>query len=217
MKSIQRCLCALIVPLAVGVSLVTTGTSFAQPTIAIVRVDGGDGSITTDNPGPDGSAWGAAAFRFLQDGLEKASDLLADFDQVQVWVRGDDSVPVDFEYRPDQGANQSGDPRTRSFNMHANVFLYGGFDTTMTDLAERNPARFVTILTGDIGTQDDILDNSFHVVTAGGAAINLENCLLEGFIIEKGRAVEEVQFVHIGLLGGAGRSRPAMAAAVILS
>ena len=50
--------------------------------------------------------------------------------------------------------------RTISFTMGPGVHLYGGFAGTETDLTQRSPQQNETILSGDIGLQNDQNDNS---------------------------------------------------------
>jgi hypothetical protein len=73
---------------------------------AYVRVDGDNGSA---NPLQHGSAWGSAAYKYLQDALAWAEDLVQqpEWDDAEVWVAATDEWP----YRPDLGANQQQGPR----------------------------------------------------------------------------------------------------------
>jgi hypothetical protein len=65
---------------------------------------------------------------------------------------------ADGTYKP-----TSGTERSVSFVVPAAVAVYGGFAGGETDLAQRNCAVNVTVLSGDIGTDDDAADNSYHV------------------------------------------------------
>ncbi|MCA9951437.1 MAG: hypothetical protein KDE48_17430, partial [Anaerolineales bacterium] len=83
-----------------------------------------------------------------------------------------------------------GSNRTDSFNLVADVGVYGGFAGNETDRDARDWATNPTILSGDIGTPDDNSDNSYHVVYAEGAAgtVITSTTILDGFTITKGHA-----------------------------
>ncbi|MGB0432165.1 MAG: choice-of-anchor Q domain-containing protein, partial [Bacteroidia bacterium] len=71
-----------------------------------------------------------------------------------------------------------------AFYLKGGVEMYGGFAGTETTLGQRNLTN-TTILSGDIGTADDDIDNSYHVIisineTATG--------VLDGFTISSGNA-----------------------------
>lgn len=63
--------------------------------------------------------------------------------------------------------------------------LYGGFAGTETARDDRDPAAHVTILTGDLGTEGETSDNSYHVVYASGVDTS---AVLDGFTITGGYA-----------------------------
>ena len=92
-------------------------------------------------------------------------------------------------YRPSPGN------RDESFNMRPGVSLYGGFAGTETDRSQRDWAKHVTVLTGDLA-KDDVVDgsgltttikgdNSYTVVTAVNAGVD---AVLDGFVITGGDA-----------------------------
>jgi hypothetical protein len=70
--------------------------------------------------------------------------------------------------------------------MKPNVDVYGGFAGNETSLAQRDHRMHVTILSGDIGTQGDNADNSYHVVVAGSTVT--ETAALDGFVVTGGQA-----------------------------
>ncbi len=72
--------------------------------------------------------------------------------------------------------------RIKSFELPDSVWLYGGFAGTESELNERVPRDYPTILSGDIGTQGEASDNSIHVVIAGN------HTSLDGFTITGGNA-----------------------------
>lgn len=73
--------------------------------------------------------------------------------------------------------------RNKTFWM-PNIKFYGGYDSanTQTDTSKRNVEIHKTILSGDIGVQDDNFDNSYHVVTA------YKNTIIDGVTVSDGRA-----------------------------
>ena len=77
------------------------------------------------------------------------------------------------------------DNRNLSYEIISGVAYYGGFPTDGGDWSERNPAVNPTILSGDIGVEDDTSDNSYHVVYAYNVA---ETTILDGFTITGGYA-----------------------------
>jgi hypothetical protein len=76
------------------------------------------------------------------------------------------------------------DDRTISFVMGPGVAIYGGFAGIETTRDQRNWVTNQTILSGDIGTQDNNSDNSYHVVVGANGAT------LDGFTITGGNANE---------------------------
>jgi len=99
----------------------------------------------------DGTSW-ADAFVDLQNAVEKA------FEGDQIWVAEGTYKPTDTN------------DRYFSFQMHEGVALYGGFDATETDPNQRDPnlSKNVTILSGDIGVENDANDNTYHVLSLIG-------------------------------------------------
>lgn len=127
----------------------------------IVYVD--ENSQATD---PDGTSW-ATAFTSLQEALSK----IECYEATQVWV-------ADGTYTPTSGSD-----RTVSFELIGGVSLYGGFSGNESDVSERDYTVNVTILSGDIGTENDSSDNSYHVL------IGADSATIDGFTISGGYAV----------------------------
>lgn len=111
----------------------------------------------------NGTSW-ENAFTDLQDALSAA-------------IPGDEIWVAKGIYYPTDGKD-----REISFKMVESVFLYGGFAGTETEKGERDFEKNETILSGDIGTKDDISDNSYHVV------IGADNAELDGFTVADGNA-----------------------------
>jgi len=155
------------------------------PTIYYVDVDA-VGSAT-------GSSW-ANAFLTLQDAL-------------QVAVAGDQIWVAQGVYYPDMGNGQTDNDRSASFNISADVALYGGFDpgAGVETMDARDWGVYVTVLSGDID-QDDIADadgivssttdirgaNSYHVVYLDGTSETgtaiAGTTIIDGFVITAGLA-----------------------------
>ena len=149
-------------------------TSGIAASNCIVRV------AETGNDANSGNSW-TQALRAVQRGLDSASSLISKSvcPTVEVWVAAGTYTPSQLANSNDAGAD---DARAATFQLIANVGLYGGFAGTESARADRNIAANVTILTGDIGTPGDTTDNSYHVVTGvtGGT--------LDGFTITGGWA-----------------------------
>ena len=92
----------------------------------------------------------------------------------EIWVKAG-------TYKPTKDNN-----RAATFYLPSGVKIYGGFAGTETDLSQRNIARNMTTLSGDLGMAGWMNDNSYHVVSSGSCA---EECgTLDGFTIISGYA-----------------------------
>ena len=111
----------------------------------------------------DGSSW-ANAYTDLGDALN------AKVPYDEVWVA--------------QGIYKPGIVRSAKFIIPPNKQIYGGFAGTELIRSERDTTINQTILSGDLGTENDYSDNAFHVV------VPLQNSILDGFIIRDGNASE---------------------------
>jgi hypothetical protein len=85
----------------------------------------------------------------------------------EVWVAAGTYVPGYGTYRYE------------SFVLPSGVKLYGGFDGNEISLNERDPGINITILSGDIGTEDSLYDNTRHIITID----NSFNNIIDGFEI----------------------------------
>ena len=103
----------------------------------IFRVDGTNGTCAGN-----GSGWGAAAFKYLQDALAQAPQAPPGS---QIWV-------AQGIYYVDQDcANPDGTgDRVSTFQLVERVWLLGGFDGMETEAGERDPVAHVTILSGAV-------------------------------------------------------------------
>ena len=141
--------------------------------LSVLFVDGDAGS------GGDGASW-ATAFDDLQAALDSAGVFNADGDSGndvdQIWV-------AEGTYRP-WDELESGDPRSATFRLVDGVALYGGFAGTEALLSEREWTAHETVLSGDLGSEDDISDNAYTVVFCDTAI----EATLDGVSIVKGNA-----------------------------
>jgi len=117
----------------------------------------------------DGATW-ANAFLKLQDALDIATS------GNEIWV-------AEGTYKPSKKTDPE-KSRTATFMLVDGVEMYGGFDGTETSRNQRDWTDNETVLSGDIGTPDDVSDNCVHVVTGNGDA----NTIIDGFVITKGNA-----------------------------
>ena len=81
-----------------------------------------------------------------------------------------------------EGTYLPGDVRPSSFILPPNIAVYGGFSGNETSRNERNASAHLTVLSGDIGTPNNVIDNSYHVV------IPSTGSTLSGFTIRDGNA-----------------------------
>ncbi len=138
-----------------------------------------EGAVLYVRPGGtgDGASWAAAS-----------ADLAAVLEGA---VSGDEVWVAAGTYRPHAAS------RDVAFTLKDGVALYGGFVGIETDLDERDPATNVTILTGDLASNDHFIaatgydgttgnDNSYHVVYAPASVT--ASAILDGFTVTGGNA-----------------------------
>ncbi len=128
----------------------------------------------------DGSSW-ANAFTNVQSAITAANCFYGN----QIWVaRG--------TYKPTSGTN-----RDAAFTMKNKVAIYGGFIGNETQLTQRNWRLNQTILSGDIGVQNDINDNAYHVIFNNANGLD-STAILDGFIVRDGNAFKGEYFGNRG-------------------
>jgi hypothetical protein len=126
----------------------------------------------TTNGKKYGGEW-ANAFSSVQDALQLAA---CNESISQIWVKGE-------TYYPTESTNQS-----LSFNLSDGLSLYGGFAGGESLLSARDPMIHQTVLSGDIGLPGNNIDNTLHVVVADNISVP---AIIDGFVIEKGNAVND--------------------------
>ncbi|MCB9351762.1 MAG: hypothetical protein H6573_30355 [Lewinellaceae bacterium] len=139
----------------------------------------------------NGSSW-ADAFTDLQDALRAA------YPGDQVWV-------AEGVYYPTSCNPCTDADREIAFTSRNGVELYGGFAAVEDQLNQRDVEANPTILSGNIGIQNDSTDNSYRVVLLKNVA---SKTLIDGFTIEEGNADRAFGFSFGGglYIDGAGGS-----------
>jgi hypothetical protein len=135
--------------------------------------------VDAEAPGTvhDGTSWGTAMLT-LQDALAAAGS-------------GDEIRMAAGVYKPDRGGTATAGSREASFMLKPGLKILGGFAGYGQPRPDaRDPAAYVTILSGDLKSNDqwgilNLNDNSYHVVV--GPADGLP-AVLDGVTITSGNA-----------------------------
>jgi len=141
--------------LAAGALVGPAGGSSLTGSIIYVKADAAGAN--------DGSSW-QDAFNDLQAALAVAES------GDQIWVAAG-------TYKPTTGAD-----RTATFELKEGVALHGGFAGGETERDQRSRDLGRTVLSGNIGSSDELEDNSYHVVVGANGA------LLDGLTVTGGCA-----------------------------
>jgi uncharacterized repeat protein (TIGR01451 family) len=159
-----------IILVILGVVLVQAN-ELKQPTADVVYVDASAAGAN------DGTSW-ENAYTDLQSALTTA------ISGTHIWVAAG-------VYKPTAVITD----RIATFELVDGVALYGGFPTGGGTFDDRDPDTNLTVLSGDIDSNDLAVpaadtsqimgNNSYHVVTGGGAG---PTAILDGFIISGGQA-----------------------------
>ncbi|WP_460474350.1 ELWxxDGT repeat protein, partial [Emticicia fontis] len=144
----------------------------------------------------NGTSW-QNAYTSLQSAIENSCA------GTEIWIaRG--------TYHPSLLPQDSTDNRYKTFQLEAELLIYGGFRGDETLLSERDVAANPTILSGDFNNDDAIsgegntlsitnnTENAFHVVLIGGP---VSGGVIDGLIIKGGNASGSVNSVN-GFSGG---------------
>lgn len=142
--------------LAMALTFTSAGRVSAIQSTLFVKWDAGGSN--------NGTSW-INAYTDLQDAIASANS-------------GDEIWVATGTYKP--GMN-----RSDTFTLKNGVAIYGGFNGTETSRNDRDPAIYITTLCGDIGTDGDQSDNSYHVVSANSVD---STAVLDGFVITAGNA-----------------------------
>jgi Abnormal spindle-like microcephaly-assoc'd, ASPM-SPD-2-Hydin len=148
------------------------GTGFVEET--------GCGPVTTRiyvdasaAPGGTGASW-TCALQELSSAITMANGNMA---IKSIWV-------ADGTYKP----TTSGDRTITMTTLRADLRILGGFSGNETMASQADPAANPTIISGDIGTPNDMSDNSYRLLNIGGRAANANGLVIDGFIFEKANA-----------------------------
>ncbi|MFT5885943.1 MAG: putative outer membrane repeat protein [Arcticibacterium sp.] len=126
----------------------------------------------------DGTDWANAS-----DNLQAMIDSSSSNDEV--WVMTGTYKPANYP----TGCTDCGEERDFSFMVKNQVKVYGSFIGTETLLSERTNAVILanpSVLSGDIGVQNDSTDNVYHVIMS---VSDDSTTVLDGFTIYKGFSV----------------------------
>ena len=143
--------------LVTALSLLTAATALAQGRVYVM--EGATG---------DGSSWSSATGDLAGAMAEAVTG-------TEIWV-----AQGTYPTTTCLGACEEAD-RRMSFRLRRGVRVVGGFTGGEGDEAEANPAN-ETILSGDIGTEGDPLDNAYNVVFCDdcGDAASMANLIITG-------------------------------------
>ncbi|MEZ4727586.1 MAG: Calx-beta domain-containing protein [Caldilineaceae bacterium] len=169
-----------------------TPAAYARDNAVVTAASCPGGSTLYVNDSATGAESGDSwqnAFTTLQDALTLAATCPT---VSEIWV-------AQGVYYPDEGASQTDNDRTSTFQLRDNLALYGGFAGTETFLNERDWQNNVTVLSGDLDQNDPLQDadgvitsplsltglNAYRVVLSNGVA---NTAILDGFTITGGKA-----------------------------
>nr|HPO62910.1 choice-of-anchor Q domain-containing protein [Candidatus Kapabacteria bacterium] len=123
----------------------------------------------------DGSNW-ENAFTNLQSALLEATD------SDEIWV-------AEGTYKPSYDYGLNIGERGMHFRMKIGVAIYGGFPNIGNpSFEERDWEKYSTILSGDIGVENDSSDNCYHIIFNNYYPLLPSNSVLDGFTITNGNA-----------------------------
>lgn len=129
---------------------------------------------TNGNDSNDGKSWSSAFASF-----QKAYNSAVSGDQV--WI-------AQGVYKPTYNFGLTIEEESRHFRLKNGVSFYGGFTGTEVLLSQRDYYLHRTILSGDLGIENDSTDNAYHVFFHP-ADVKLDNsAVLDGFVITGGTA-----------------------------
>ena len=124
----------------------------------------------------DGSSWANAS------GNLQAMINIANPAADEIWVAAGKYFPTAFPSGCSTCGTAGPTNRNNTFLLKSGLRIYGGFAGNETARDFRNSHLNETILSGDIGTLNEVNDNAYHVVTAidCSGATSLERFTIEG-------------------------------------
>ncbi|MGD8782323.1 MAG: T9SS type A sorting domain-containing protein [Ignavibacteria bacterium] len=133
---------------------------------------------TTASGSNDGTSW-SSAYTSLQSALDNAVS------GNQIWVAAGTYIPT-------SSYDLTNSSRYYHFRLINGVELYGGFAGTEAAVSERTNFRSgeanETILSGDIGSDNDTSNNCYHVLYLPSSLGLTVSTVLDGFTIQDGNA-----------------------------
>ena len=132
----------------------------------ILCQDGAIRYVDADAIGAEnGTSW-TDAYKTVYDALEDCPAT----NKNEIWV-------AEGIYYPTSSLDSS-----FSISLPSSTILYGGWEGNEFAIGERVLNQYLTILSGDIGVQDDSTDNSVHVITQDGDSL----VVIDGVTIQDG-------------------------------
>lgn len=121
----------------------------------------------------DGSSWeNALNGNDLQTAIDHDSTK-------QVWV-------AKGVYKPNSWPTGGETEREMHFGISKNIALYGGFAGNETDISERSIKENETLLSGDVGIEDYVYDNSNYILYNRTLTADSATVVIDGFTFEYG-------------------------------
>ncbi len=157
--------------------------AYEEGTLTITAGTAGDIYYVKPGGTGNGSSW-ASASGDLQAMINNATE------GDQIWVAAGTYKPSALP-----GATGTLGARDVAFVLKSGVKVFGGFDGTETIITDRNTTTNLTILSGDLGVENDSADNAYHVVVSVN---NTANTLLDGFTITGGCADGDGSYIIDG-------------------
>lgn len=172
-----------------------------------IRIDIGafEHTITPDEDGilyvREGATGNGSSWEDASGDLQAMIDAL---DVQQIWMGAGTYKPI--RSLVDRSVIEQ-DNRENSFYVNKEVKIYGGFPTGSPGFDNRDWHSNVTILSGDIGVEGDVSDNSYNVVVMQGYWFDLTlspETVLDGVTVTGGNAngpffgAEDILRVHGG-------------------
>jgi len=154
--------------------------------------DGGSGTIYFDDiilcQARYGTIYVSSAADGNNTGLSWQDAFTSLDDALDNTIIGDRILVAEGTYYPTTNIGGTGD-RFRAFQLKNAVEIYGGFPSTGDpNFQDRDPSRYPTILSGDIGIPRDSNDNCYHVLYHPYSANLNATAILDGFTITAGNA-----------------------------